>query len=561
MSVASYGKEPVGMAQVKAKAKDDLLQAITAFKCAKSAVSNAIKSTSVNERSLANKLSKLEDTLSILNTAHTTWVAKAELDDAQLSEETHSIAWLESIWEEYGTLHDQADDIISANAAALTPPSHNNKQKLFLATKQLQSLQSDIEEKVRNLLEKCKTEVTRESHKVYVDILHSVSGSLGDPYEQLSQAILLLDPTNLDSTFQKHDEFRQKFKKEVLNIQMSLAEKVPNTTSPVQSIQMEKSKAPVFSGRTIDYPEFKRGWQKVAGVCWDDANQVEQIKLKVNEETKRILSRCNTMKEVWEALDLEFAQEQEVINAVDSELKSFRTLNISTPEHIVKLKINLSCLEEALKGVKGLEYLCNPDRVNYMANKFDERTMYDWEYFRSKAKGSTYERFTAFLQDRYDVSRNMIARMKSLPLTETVNAISSSDKVETVNHTDAQSCKRCDKWVARDAVYTCPACGRGTPKGDKITHCLEHCGVYLNMSPNDRSSCVESAKFCPIHLLGGHDYPACNMKNDARFVCGINGCSKHHHKSLHETTTTFVASVHSTKLSSNGCASNVLLLV
>ena len=67
---------------------------------------------------------------------------------------------------------------------------------------------------------------------------------------------------------------------------MVLADKAPKSTSSVQSIQMEKSKAPTFLGRTIDYPEFKRGWQKVAGVCWDDANQAEQVKLKVDLKLK-----------------------------------------------------------------------------------------------------------------------------------------------------------------------------------------------------------------------------------------------------------------------------------
>ena len=82
---------------------------------------------------------------------------------------------------------------------------------------------------------------------------------------------------------------------------------------------MEKRRAPTFSGRTIDYPEFKRGWKKVAGVCWEDSNQVEQIKFKVDDESRRIISRCKTMDEVWKVLDSEFAQEQEVINAVDEE--------------------------------------------------------------------------------------------------------------------------------------------------------------------------------------------------------------------------------------------------
>ena len=44
-------------------------------------------------------------------------------------------------------------------------------------------------------------------------------------------------------------------------------------------------------------------------VYWGDANQVEQIKHKVDQ-------RCSSMKDVWEALDKEYAQEEEVIIAV-----------------------------------------------------------------------------------------------------------------------------------------------------------------------------------------------------------------------------------------------------
>ena len=49
---------------------------------------------------------------------------------------------------------------------------------------------------------------------------------------------------------------------------------------------MRKVRPPPF-WETINYPEFKREWNKVAGVHWDDGNQVEQIKHKVNVETPR----------------------------------------------------------------------------------------------------------------------------------------------------------------------------------------------------------------------------------------------------------------------------------
>ena len=128
----------------------------------------------------------------------------------------------------------------------------------------------------------------------------------------------------------------------------------PITHTQKHRIEMEKSKAPTFSGRTIDYPEFKRGWQKVAGVCWEDSNQVEQIKFKVDSETKRIISRCSTMAEVWHVLDTEFAQEQEVINAVDEELSKLLNLNCTVPDYIVKLRNHLPNLEGALQAVVDL---------------------------------------------------------------------------------------------------------------------------------------------------------------------------------------------------------------
>ena len=80
------------------------------------------------------------------------------------------------------------------------------------------------------------------------------------------------------------------------------------------------------------------------------------------------------MTEVWKVLDDEFAQEQEVINAVDEELRTLRFADCSTPQYIVNLRNYLPVLEENLRSVKGTEHLCSPDRVNFLAAKFDERT-------------------------------------------------------------------------------------------------------------------------------------------------------------------------------------------
>ena len=109
-------------------------------------------------------------------------------------------------------------------------------------------------------------------------------------------------------------------------------------------------------------------------------------------------------------------------------------------------------------------------------------------------------------------------------------------------------------------MYTCPACGRGTAANENIHHCLEHCGAYMAMSANQRGECLEKAGWCPVHLVGTHKLSDCNMTNDPRYVCGVDGCTKHHHKSLHGGASTFIANVLSTHGSTKSTQVDDILL-
>ena len=224
------------------------------------------------------------------------------------------------------------------------------------------------------------------------------------------------------------------------------------------------------------------------------------------------------------------------------------------------LKNYLPNLEQALNAVGGIEHLHSPERVNYLCTKFDWHTLHDWDYFRSKATGNTYERFYLFLTEQYDAAKSSIARSKKTLLDDDDEEFSRTSD-QQVNHLNVSTdCHRCRTFTARDGLYKCPGCGRGTASGSKIHHCLEHCAAYMQMSPNERSTCVESSNWCPIHLLSTHSLADCTRTNDQRVVCGVNGCDKHHHRSLHGSTSTFVASIHTT-FTDDDDASNVLLSV
>ena len=111
---------------------------------------------------------------------------------------------------------------------------------------------------------------------------------------------------------------RRKQCKDILVIQVRIAglAKDPDhspshsITPGTSAVEMNKFPPPSFSEKCIEYPELKRSWNKIAAQAWDDNNQIEQMKNNVDSFTKKIIQRCRNMKEVWEALDHEYAQEQ-----------------------------------------------------------------------------------------------------------------------------------------------------------------------------------------------------------------------------------------------------------
>ena len=508
-------------------------------------------------------MQELQAALSNLNVHHTTWVTKAALTDEQLANEVMSSAWLEKQWDDVDDFQDHVDELMQVNQprTELTPA-----ESIAITRSQIATVKLDISTRITQLLQKTVPDaiakMSTNSVATYNQILDKVKSDLDGSFRDLSNKLILLDKVNCTVLCQEFEQFRVDQLSNITTLDLRLAEagnetvEVGTSVNHRQRIEMEKSKAPTFSGKTLEYPEFKRSWNAVAGVIWDDANQVLQMKNKVDVKTHRIVSRCSNMEEIWAALDREYAQEEEVIISVNEELQKLTSTVSTVPEYIVELRNYLPVLEEALKAVNGLDHLCSPDRVNLLLTRFDDRTLHEWDYFRTKNTGTTYERFFKFLLDRYDAAKSSIARAKSTliisqssplpppptlppPTTVTIN------KTQVTDETD---CKRCKSWTARDAIYSCPACGRGTAIGERVLHCLEHCAAYMRMDVNERSNCVEKANWCPVHLVATHSLADCNMTNDSKFICGIENCKKHHHKSLHGGTTTFLARVNSTAL-------------
>ena len=63
------------------------------------------------------------------------------------------------------------------------------------------------------------------------------------------------------------------------------------------------------------------------------------------------------------------------------------------------------------------------------------------------------------------------------------------------------------------------------------------------LSVKDRVDMVKSAKFCAICLHPSHTTEKCFNKDKDSHICGVNGCSSHHHPSLHGSKDIYVTGV------------------
>ena len=113
--------------------------------------------------------------------------------------------------------------------------------------------------------------------------LADAESQLHENHRNLSKAILSVKGDNIAETIASHETFHRTQEKRILDIQVILAKRVPEPAKEVvkessvvrSRVEIEKCKVPTFSGKTIDYLEFKRSWQKVAGPYWGDDSQLK----------------------------------------------------------------------------------------------------------------------------------------------------------------------------------------------------------------------------------------------------------------------------------------------
>ena len=97
----------------------------------------------------------------------------------------------------------------------------------------------------------------------------------------------------------------------------------------------------------------------------------------------------------------------------------------------------------------------------------------------------------------------------------------------------------CQRCKASSKLSHCPGCKRSSG----INHCLLHCEGFTVLSVKDRVEVIKLAKHCAVCLYSSLTEDKCFLKDKDSHICGINGCSSHHHPSLHGSRDIYVTGV------------------
>ena len=101
------------------------------------------------------------------------------------------------------------------------------------------------------------------------------------------------------------------------------------------------------------------------------------------------------------------------------------------------------------------------------------------------------------------------------------------------------------KWCGRvyNSTFKCSGCDRQWKSKSVGEHCLAHSSQYCAASAKDRGEMVLKGQNCMICLHHEHDTNSCFGKGQQKTVCGLEGCQKRHHPSLHSAPQSVIQAV------------------
>ena len=366
---------------------------------------------------------------------------------------------------------------------------------------------------------------------------------------------------------------------------------------------------PKFSGKVIDYPEWKKLFRECVESQYEESATIMILRTQsLPDSLINLVPRCAGLAVVWEKLDKKFLDSARVWKGVKADLKSLSRAKLGNGLYMMTLVSKLLDAESLLDTVGMVHWLRQEDKIPEYEDLLTETEKLEWVKMKPGLTGTPWENFKTFLmrmrdwyeeiaktgtgdQESEDKGKDVCGYCKKRGHTEEYCRLKKSVGAGGGKDRKTKSCFKCGseehlardcpervdqsnnkvkkgdaknrntsqdsfsnylrtndcKWCNRtyNTAFTCSGCGKKWGAKSKAEHCLAHCVEFTAASAKEKGDMVLKGQNCLICLHHEHDTSSCFGKDQQRTICGLGGCQKRHHPALHSAPQGTVQAVQS----------------
>ena len=360
--------------------------------------------------------------------------------------------------------------------------------------------------------------------------------------------------------------------------------------------KMKPLDPPSFNGKARDYARFKERFEEMTTPNYDQMAQLEFLERALPAGVKSMMSMIRkTPDQIWEQLNAMYDDPKVVVQETLEEVRGLDAKKLGDG-FITKLSVTLTDAETLLDVDGNGEYLRAPSEVARIQDLLPKAEKLEYIRRSRRYIGTEFAKLKEFLMERKEeeeAMRKFGTGMKDVPdnkkdapdnKKENCGYCSKPNHSESdcftkqrdqkagkdvsgrrgqkkgecwncnevghlskdcpkpvdgkgrkagkqevqSNHLRTADCPRCKK--AEGAASACAGCGKDK---SALKHCLAHCPRYVAEGVAGKAAMVLSSNSCVVCLHPGHKVDSCYDKDNAKRVCGLDGCRSHHHPTLH----------------------------
>ena len=373
---------------------------------------------------------------------------------------------------------------------------------------------------------------------------------------------------------------------------------VQQEVKPKSKFKMATMPIPKFSGKVVDYPEWKTLFKDCVESQYEESAVVMVLRTQALPEILiSLVPRCAPLSTVWDKLDKKFLDPTRVWKGVKADLATLDRKKLGDRKYMVALVGKLLDAENLLESVGMVHWLRQEDKIPEYEDLLSRSERLEWVRSKPTMTGTPWENFKKFLirmVDEYEeiaktgtkeFEEEKVEKEKKCTFCKRFNHLEEDCRLKKAGAKKVEDKKECflcgsDQHLARNCpeklghsnnkvtgtkkknkkdgagdqesfsnylrvkdcrwcsrtyntAFTCSGCGKQWGAKTKAEHCLAHCVSFTSASVKERGEMAIKGGNCLICLHHEHATDSCFGKDQQRSICGLDGCQKRHHPSLH----------------------------